>query len=459
MRTLAPLGRPAGTIVLSVLLACAVAIAVQGVFQARVSIAETFARQSHVQTAQLSLEELLRSQIVEENALRGYALTRDSYYVDEYFTATSAFDTRIASIRVALAAERVVRAEQLLAEYVRVQNQWREEVAAPVIQEPGQRRAELDRRNKVFSDYESRIVAIMRTDLQAAAQSLARSTQTQLERGAYVRTFWFVLFGLLAILLNAFRTRLYGELSAERMTTEKLQSAFRSETEPLPNCEVGTTYRSASSHSAVGGDVFDVHRLDDSQALLLIADVSGKGVDAAVLTAFIKFTIRGISFRHYDPGAILAEFNMEFAHAVKNPSLFVSMLVGVLDTRTFAFHYASAGLDSAFVRRAAGVERLKVTGPVLGIMNEPFGTNTIDLRGGDALVLATDGLTEARDRTGAMLGDDGAMRLIERAPRGAQDLADALAAQVRIIASGRLQDDLAILVVRVNAPDAPSPSA
>ena len=458
MRTLAPLGRPAGTIFLSLLLACAVAIAVQGVFQARVSVAETFARQSNVQTAQLSLEELLRSQIVEENALRGYALTRDPYYADEYFTATSAFDARIASIRVSLANERVVRLDQLLTEYVRVQNQWRDEVAAPVLREPARRHAELDRRNKVFSDYESRIVSIMRVDLQAAEQSLYHSTQTQLERGAYVRTFWFLLFGLLAILLNAFRTRLYGELAAERVTTEKLQTAFRSESEPLPNCEVGTAYRSASSHYAVGGDVFDVHRLDESQALLLIADVSGKGVDAAVLTAFIKFTIRGIALRHFDPGAILAEFNMAFSQAVKNPSLFVSMLVGVLDTRTFAFHYASAGLDSAFVRRENAVERLRVTGPVLGIMDEPFGTSTTDLRAGDALVLATDGLTEARNRAGSLLGDDGAMRLIERGPRGAQDLADALAAQVRVIAGGRLQDDLAILVVRVNAPRA-NPSA
>ena len=84
---------------------------------------------------------------------------------------------------------------------------------------------------------------------------------------------------------------------------------------------------------AVGGDVFDVYRLSDTLALVLIADVSGKGVDAAVLTAFIKFTIRGIALRRRDPGAILAEFNTAFAQTVENPYLFVSMFVGVLDTR------------------------------------------------------------------------------------------------------------------------------
>ena len=450
MRTFAPLGRSTGTIFLTLLLLVALAIAVQGVFQARISITETFQRQSNVQAAQLDLEELLRWQVVEENALRGYGQTHDSYYIDEYLTAASAFDTRIGSIRTALAAERLIRVEQLLTEYVRIQSQWRDEVASPLMRRPAQRLNELDKRNKTFSDYETRIVAIMRADLQAVNTSLARSTQTQLERGAYVRAFWFLVFGLLAILLNAFRTRLYGELEEERTITEKLQQAFRSESEPLPNCDVGTAYRAASSHLAVGGDVFDVHRLNDSKALLFIADVSGKGVDAAVLTAFIKFTIRGIAIRHYEPSAILAEFNTAFSQGVKDPSLFVSMLVGVLDTQTFAFHYASAGHDSAFVRRWDRVERLDVTGPVLGVMDEPFGSRTIALLPGDTVVLATDGLTEARNRAGVVLGDDGAMRLIERAPRAAQALADSLVAQVRVIVGRRLRDDLAILVIRVN---------
>lgn len=443
---------------LTAVLALAIVIAVQGVFQTRRSVGDAFRRQSNVGSAQVALEELLRWQIVEESAIRGYALTRDSFYIGQYLTASSSFDSRIDAIRERLAAERLPRVTQLLMEYVRVQSQWRDEVATPLMRHPTDRLNELDKRNQVFSDYENRIVAIMRADLLADNLSLSDSMQMQLERGAYVRTFWFLIFGLIAILLNAFRTRLYGELEEERMTTEKLQRAFLSETVPLPNCQVGTAYRSASSHVAVGGDVFDVHRLDEACALLLIADVSGKGVDAAVLTAFIKFTIRGIALRHRDPGAILAEFNMAFSQGVKNPYLFVSMLVGVLDTRTFALQYASAGHDSAFLRRAESVERLQVTGPVLGVMDEPFGTQTVDLYPGDAVVLATDGLTEARSRSGAMLGEEGAMRLIERAPRDAQALADSLAAQVRIIVGGRLRDDLAILVVRVKEAPASPPA-
>ena len=70
-----------------------------------------------------------------------------------------------------------------------------------------------------------------------------------------------------------------------------------------------------------------MYRLSDTLALVFIADVSGKGVDAAVLTAFIKFTIRGIALRRRDPGAMLGEFNTAFSQTVENPYLFVSMFV------------------------------------------------------------------------------------------------------------------------------------
>ena len=164
----------------------------------------------------------------------------------------------------------------------------------------------------------------------------------------------------------------------------------------------------------MGGDVFDVYRLSDTLAMAFIADVSGKGVDAAVLTAFIKFTIRGIALRRRDPGAMLAEFNTAFSQTVENPYLFVSMFVGVLDTQTLQFRYASAGHDSAFVRRADDVQQLAVTGPVLGVMEEPFETKTLYLEDGDTLVLVTDGLTEARNRAGEQLYEEGAMELIAR---------------------------------------------
>src|SRR5579872_4073108 len=187
MRTLTPLARVTATLLLTAFLVVALAIAVQGAFQTRASIADTFSRQARIQAAQITLEELLRLQIVEENALRGYAQTHDSFYVDQYRTAAASYDEKVRSIRSALEPERLVRAEQLLTEYARIQSQWRDEIAVPMVRHPNQGLAELDKRSKVFSDYENRIVSAIRAELQAANEAFARSTQAQLARTSYVR--------------------------------------------------------------------------------------------------------------------------------------------------------------------------------------------------------------------------------------------------------------------------------
>jgi serine phosphatase RsbU (regulator of sigma subunit) len=455
----APLARITGTLLLPAFLVVALAVAVQGAFATRASIADTFSRQAAIQHAQITLEELLRLQIFEESLLRGYSLTRDPFYVDQYQQAVSDFDRKVTSIHETLSAQNLKGVQRILDEYSSLQMQWRSAVATPLLRHPDQQLLEMDKRNKLLTDDETKAVDAIRASLANTNAEFARSTQTELERSAYARAFWLLAFGLLAILLNGFRSRLYQELEEEKNTTEILQRAFRSESVPLPHCQVGSAYLSAGSHLAVGGDVFDVYRLSNTLALVLIADVSGKGVDAAVLTAFIKFTIRGIALRRRDPGAILAEFNTAFSQTVENPYLFVSMFVGVLDTETFQLRYASAGHDSAFMRRASGVQQLAVTGPVLGVMEEPFGTKSVVMEDGDTLVLATDGLTEARKRTGEQLRETGAMELIEHASVEPQLLADELVAQVRTLGGNQLRDDLAILAIRVFPPEAKAPDA
>ncbi len=444
-----PVGSVTGTLLITAFLVVTLAFAVQGTFETQAQIASTFARQAQIQQAQTDLEELLRLQIDEENSLRGYALTRDPFYVAQYGQAANGYDDTQEIIRGILREQQLSHAQELLAVYGHLQSRWRANVAQPLLRNPGQRLVELDKRNKLFSDYESRTVAAMREELGGTDNALARSTQLQLDRSSYARALWVLVFGLLAILFNAYRSRLNRELEEERTITKILQRAFKSESVPLPNCEVGSAYLSATSRSAVGGDVFDIYRLSDSRALVLIADISGKGVDAAVFTAFTKFMIRAIALRQSDPAAILSEFNIAFSKAIGNPYLFVSMFVGVLDTRALRLEYGSAGHDCAYLRRDGGVDQLPVTGPVLGVMEEPFSSKTIDLAAGDMLVLATDGLTEVRNREGKQLLDSGAKDLIEHADPHAQQLADELVAAVRSHGGGRLRDDLAILAIRL----------
>lgn len=432
-------------------LAIAVIVAVQGAFSTRASIARTFQAQAQIVHAQLALEEMLRLQIDEENSVRGYSLTRDPFYREQYAANVAEFQGKAQAVHQVLTSAHLESAHRTLDDYIALQEKWRRSIAEPLLAHPGRDVVEIDKQNKAFTDFENRTAENIRSALAGASDRLARSTQEQTNQNAYTRAFWLIVLGLLAILLNGYRSRLVTELDEERRTTETLQRAFRSEHVPLPNAEVGSAYLAASSHLAVGGDVFDVYRLSDSLALVFIADVSGKGVDAAVLTAFIKFTIRGIALRRRDPGAMLAEFNTAFAQTVENPYLFVSMFVAVLDTDTLALRYASAGHDSAFIRRSHNtVEQLAVTGPVLGVMEEPFETKTLYLEDGDTLVLATDGLTEARTRDGNQLREAGAAALIQASNRQPQLLADELVAKVRSLGGNRQRDDLAVLAIRVH---------
>lgn len=444
--------RVPGTLIFTAFLFIVLGFAVQTALQTRSSISQTFARESRIVQAQLALEELLRLQIDEENSVRGFNITRDTFYRQQYDAAVAQFDDKLQAVRNALTAEHLRGSLDTLAGYAALQRDWRAKVAEPLLQHPGRDVAQIDKQNKAFSDYENRTTKSIRADLAATNAALAQSTQNQVNQNAIWRVFWILIFGLLAIVVNSLRSRLNYQLEEERTTTEILQRAFRSEHVPLPNCEVGSAYLSASSHLAVGGDVFDVYRLSDTLALVLIADVSGKGVDAAVLTAFIKFTIRGIALRRREPGAILGEFNTAFAQTVENPYLFVSMFVGVLDTETLQLRYASAGHDSAFIRRSSGVQQLAVTGPVLGVMEEPFETRVLQLEDGESLVLATDGLTEARNRNGELLGETGATALIEASSERPQLLADELVAQVKALSGNRTRDDLAVLAIRVHDP-------
>lgn len=456
MKVLPALFRSAGTLTATAILIFSLAIAVAGAFVTRSAISKSFDRQARIQAAQLTLAQLVRMQIDEENYVRGYILTRDPFYLDQFKISKDEFHGRENLLRAVLGSEDLVQAQAALFDYDKVHSSWHQLVADPLMKHPNSSSSEIDKTSKGLTDQQTEDSQAIESILAKQNAIVGESTQDRINRTFSVGAFWLIVFGLLAILFNAFRSRLNRELEEERMTSETLQRAFRSVSVPLPNCELGTGYTSATRNVAVGGDVFDVYQLSDSLALLLIADVSGKGIDAAVLTAFIKFTIRGIALRRREPGAILAEFNTAFPRTVDDPYLFVSMFVGILDTEQLIFRYGSAGHDCAFLRRGVGdVQQLAVTGPILGVMEEPFGTQTVHLDPGDTIVLATDGLTEARNAKGEQLENIGAIALIANSSPDPQKMASELIAAVKKRVSNRMRDDLAILAIRVNAPETP----
>jgi sigma-B regulation protein RsbU (phosphoserine phosphatase) len=155
---------------------------------------------------------------------------------------------------------------------------------------------------------------------------------------------------------------------------------------------------------AVGGDLFD-HFLDGSRVFFLVGDVSGKGVAAALFMARTKTVFETVAAREADPGAVLARVNRSLCRD-NDAGMFVTAGVGVLDLGTGELAFALAGHDPPLLVLADGLAPASAEGGrVLGLIEQSdFPVNRLRLGKGEALVLYTDGVSEAQDASGAFFG-------------------------------------------------------
>jgi sigma-B regulation protein RsbU (phosphoserine phosphatase) len=195
----------------------------------------------------------------------------------------------------------------------------------------------------------------------------------------------------------------------------------------------------------VSGDFFDILPLSGERYAFCLGDVSGKGMNAAILMSKTASLYRCLAREGGGPGALLARLNDEVCETATR-GMFVTMAAGIYDSRTGEVRLANAGHEPALVRSVAGrFESLAAEAPPLGILPAiVFPEQDVELRGG-ALYLCSDGLTEAEAAPGRPLGRDGLAELIERfAAKPLAERIEAIAAEV-----GRLdtRDDLTLLGV------------
>ena len=256
---------------------------------------------------------------------------------------------------------------------------------------------------------------------------------------------FFVAAALIFVVLEAQMRRAAAE---GRSLVERLQRAFISKRRDLPNVDLGSVLISATRGSSVGGDTHDVFTFDRKQGMFLVADVSGKGIDAAVDTALVKYSIRTLFSETADPGWVLGKFAAIYARGAESLESFIVLFLGVIDLETGRVRYASAGHEPAWVRCGQDVVLLPTTGPIIGMEPAPaYETRTLLLGKGDVVVVGTDGLTESRDSKGRQLGAEGVAAWLTDLPGGAQAMADSIVKRLRK-RSTRITDDLALLVVR-----------
>jgi PAS domain S-box-containing protein len=240
------------------------------------------------------------------------------------------------------------------------------------------------------------------------------------------------------------RQRIEQELQVARL----IQQTLLPKSLPgLPGYEVAAYYQPARE---VGGDFYDFLELDDGRLGLVIGDVSGKGVPAAIVMAITR-TMLHAAYRlgSPSPGEILEQVN-NILHPDIPPNMFVTCLGAILDSRIGRLQYANAGHDLPYLRHADGVSELRATGMPLGLMpNMCYEQKEIALRPGESVLLYSDGLVEAHDPKGEMFGFPRMQEFVGAHPGGAS-LIDFLLAELEHF-TGEVweqEDDIALLTLQ-----------
>ena len=200
----------------------------------------------------------------------------------------------------------------------------------------------------------------------------------------------------------------------------------------------------------VAGDLYKIFPLDEVRWGVVIADVADKGTAAALHMAMVDSLILSGALRHRSPAAVLSEVNQTVLRQWQSSGMFATVFLSVLDLQNQTLQYANAGHNPPMVRRADGaIELLTKTGHALGVFDElQMSETTITLAPGDAVVLYTDGVTEAHNlQRNEEYGINHLTAAITAAPRKAGEILTHIEADLKTFTKDApQQDDVTVLV-------------
>ena len=197
----------------------------------------------------------------------------------------------------------------------------------------------------------------------------------------------------------------------ERVGTElKLAKSIQESalTNEFPECDEYSIFASMNPAKEVGGDFYDFYLIDENHLVLTIADVSGKGVPAALFMMITKVLLSSATVNYKTPSEILTSINNQISKK-NTTNMFITVWLGILDLRTGKLVYSNAGHeDPVIYRKGADFKIEKTThGIVVGAFeNYKYKDNEITLKKGDKLFLYTDGVPEATNNKNEMFGLD-----------------------------------------------------
>lgn len=235
-------------------------------------------------------------------------------------------------------------------------------------------------------------------------------------------------------------------IDQELRVAQLIQQQFLPKKLPdLPGWQIAAFYRAAAE---IGGDFYDFIDLPDGRIGLVVGDVTGHGVPAALVMATTRSVLRSEAPRLVAPGLVLERVN-DYLYEDIPANMFVTCLYAVLDPNTGSLTYANAGHDLPFVRRGSAVEELRATGMPLGAMpGMKYAEKEATLGQGDVLLLHSDGLAEAHDPQRTMFGF-GRMRTLMGGLGIGHDLIDGLMDALRAFTgpAWEQEDDITLVTL------------
>jgi len=230
----------------------------------------------------------------------------------------------------------------------------------------------------------------------------------------------------------------------------------------IPGVEVGAEYLSVGEASEVGGDFYDLINTIEDGWICAIGDVRGKGVEAASVTALARYTIRAVTLKNDRPSEVLGALNEAMLRQLSEDRFCTAACVRLEPQDGSAgvgVDVSRAGHPPPLLVRADGtVEEVGSLGKVLGVFPDAeLGDTSLRLMPGEALVLYTDGVTEARSPDGDFFGEGRLRNLLGScADCDTVTFARRIKDDVLDFQEGYPHDDLAVLVLRASEGAAPS---
>ncbi len=268
--------------------------------------------------------------------------------------------------------------------------------------------------------------------------------------------------------MEQMRLRIVSELRTAQQAVEALEqraplvSSMRaqlqasSHTDLPAGMEVAATLEPA--YGVLAGDWYDVLRIDEDRAALVVVDVSGHGAEAGLRALWLKHLLVPAVRMGLEPGDAL---NWVAGEVGDTGEWFATCVIIEIDASTGTCHYANAGHPPPLLFGPAGIEELTVTGALFGpIAGERWRTGETVLGAGQMLVVYTDGIIEARNDAGEEFGSERLVScLLAGSLRDAQALKDDVMNTVHDFGSQRLKDDATLAVIACSGRGATSSSA